>query len=129
VDLNFPGEPRVEREKPPYQRFDAGVDVRAIERRDSGLNERGHVVHGLLRIDDAVISREVPSPFDDARNFISIGYSDSHGRGDDYSSIVGTGVAVVELRSKRRLPRRVILNVEGQFGSGQATSESEYIQS
>jgi hypothetical protein len=83
---------------------------------------------GLLGIDHAVIAGEVPSPFDDARNFISIGYSDSHGHGD-YSSALGIGVAVVALRSKRRLPKRVILNVDGQFGSGQATSESEYIQS
>jgi hypothetical protein len=85
-------------------------------------------MYGLLGIDDAMIAGEVPSPFDDARNFISIGYLDSHGHGD-YFCIVETGVAVVELRSKRRLPKRVILNVDGQLGSGQATSESEYIQS
>jgi hypothetical protein len=47
----------------------------------------------------------------------------------DYAGVFGRGVAVVALRSKRLLPKRVMRKVEGQFGSGHATSESDAIQS
>ena len=128
VNLHVLGQPRIKRPKPADQRFDPGIDVGAIESGDARLHEGGHIVHRLLRIDDSMVSGEVPSSLDDPRKFISIGHLDAHA-GGAYLEIVGTGVAVVALRSNRRLPRRVIRNMDGQFGSGQAISESEYIQS
>ena len=48
------------------QRFDAGVDVGAVERGQPGVDEARHVVEGAGPVDVAVTARELPPALDHA---------------------------------------------------------------
>jgi hypothetical protein len=48
--------------------FNAGVNVRAIERGDAGVQERFHIGDGLVRLHLAVIASELPPALDHPRN-------------------------------------------------------------
>ena len=52
--------------EPADERFDAGVDVRAVERRDAGIDEAGHVVERGRLVDRAVAAGQLPAALDDA---------------------------------------------------------------
>src|SRR5580658_9192152 len=108
------------------QLLHAGVDVGAVESRDAGFDEHGHVLDGLLRIDRAVVAGEMPASFDDPGEGVAVGKGIARYHRE---SCVGRGTAVVSDRLKYRRAVRVIRNRVGQFGSGQATSASEVIQS
>ena len=58
------------------QKFDAGIDVGAVEGGDPGVDERRHVLSRLLGIDGPMITGEVPAAFDDPRNRVVAGQGD-----------------------------------------------------
>src|SRR5579871_615030 len=84
--------------------FHTRIDVGAIEGGDPRLHEKPHVLDRLLRIDGAMITREMPSPLDEARERIAVRTLMTR----DHCAVDGRGVAVVSARRKCRLPVRVM---------------------
>ena len=107
------------------QPLDAGINVRAIEGGNPRVDERRHVPSRLIRIDVSMVTGQVPAALDDARDRV---LADSEIRGITADSGCGRSRGHSE-RVKRRFPKRVMRNLVGQFGSGQATSASVDIQS
>src|SRR5205814_7874264 len=73
------------------ERFDAGVDVRAVERRDSGVHEPTHVGQRISRVDTTVTAGQLPAAFQEARDRVAGRELDA---GQHWSQRGGSGTAV-----------------------------------
>jgi hypothetical protein len=80
MDLYLARQRRIARAKPSDQLFNAGVDVGTIESGDTFLDESGHVVQRLRRVDCAMVAGEMPAALDDARDLIPVADRDAHER-------------------------------------------------